>query len=94
MLSSRTWPWPEVEEEEHKNNFPFRSLYSLNHEVTGYQISLSSVRAPLQGCAPSPYIGERVAYKGRNPNGIFDELSYFIKLLWPPVMPVLSLIRG
>jgi hypothetical protein len=29
----------------------------------------------------SLYRGE-VAYKGRNPNGIFDDLSYFIKLLW------------
>lgn len=36
---------------------------------------------PAQGSAPSPYIGERVAYKRRNPNGIFDELGYFIKLL-------------
>ena len=41
----------------------------------------------------SLYRGE-VAYKGRNPNGIFDELSYFIKLLWPPVTPALPLIRG
>jgi hypothetical protein len=29
----------------------------------------------------SLYSGED-AYKGRNPRGIFDDLSYFIKLLW------------
>jgi hypothetical protein len=36
----------------------------------------------VKGAAPSPYIGERVAYNARNPNGIFDQTNYFTKILY------------
>jgi hypothetical protein len=39
------------------------------------------VSVPVKRAAPSPYIGERVAYRARNPNGIFDWTYYFTKLL-------------
>ena len=37
---------------------------------------------PARRAAPSPYIGERVAYSARNPNGIFDWTNYFTRLLY------------
>jgi hypothetical protein len=37
---------------------------------------------PARRAAPSPYIGERVAYRARNPNGIFDWTNYFTELLY------------
>jgi hypothetical protein len=82
VLSSRTWPRPEVEEERHKDELRFRS--SLFHEQCYRRFSYISrclYSAPVKEAAPSPYIGERVAYRGRNPNGIFEQTNYFTKLL-------------
>jgi hypothetical protein len=48
---------------------------SSSQVLTSFCLQDGSCNVPAKGCAPSPYIGERVAYKGRNPrspNGIFD----------------------
>jgi hypothetical protein len=39
---------------------------------TGYRFFSLLWIARMKEAAPSPYIEERVAYRTRNPNGIFD----------------------
>jgi hypothetical protein len=70
MVSSRTWPRPEVEEERHKEELPLDHHVHRFIQVTGS--AYTHTRVPVRRAAPSPYIGERVAYSARNPNGIFD----------------------
>ena len=41
----------------------------ISRQVTGFSLQWI---AHVKEAAPSPYIGERVAYRTRNPNGIFD----------------------
>jgi hypothetical protein len=81
VLSSRTWPRPEVEEERHKEELCSRYFSSLIEQVYRFLLTDYLVSYPRWGCVPSPYIGERVAYRGRNPNGIFEQTNYFTKLL-------------
>jgi hypothetical protein len=70
MRFSRTGPSPEEEEEEQWAYSLLRSFYSLLQtvlQVSDYNSLCLLLTCPRNGGAPSPYIGERVAYRGRKP---------------------------
>ena len=90
MLSSRTQPRVVKQEEEHKDELRSRSFSLLL--LANYRFLVTGTLVPghraRNGATPSPYIGERVAYRGRNPNGIFEQTNYFTKLLYKATLIV------